>query len=74
MRSQSVAAAVGRARMAGGDAGLQRVGPERVAAQPALGALQRRQAAADQQVVPARAVLVAQQHRAALGVDAGGGA
>ena len=57
-----------RPRMAGGDRRLQRVGPERAA--ELLGALERRQPAADQQAIPARAVLIQQQHRLAVGADA----
>ena len=54
----------GRARpgVAGGDGGLQRVGARRAAQR--LGARQRGQAAADQELVPAPAVLVEQQDRA----------
>ena len=63
MRAQSVSSARARPRVAGGDRGLQRVGAERAAER--LGAVQRRQAAADQQPVPAAAVLVEQQHRLA---------
>ena len=56
------------ARVAGGDRGLQRVRARR-AAEP-LGALERGQPAADQQLVPARAVLVEQQDRLARRADA----
>ena len=63
MRAQSVCSGGARPRVAGGDRGLQRVGAE-AAAEP-LGALERGEPAADQQLVPARAVLVEQQHRLA---------
>ena len=62
MRSQSVSRRQ-RAGMAGGDGGLQRVRAVRAAER--LGAVERGQAAADEQLVPARAVLVEQQHRLA---------
>ena len=76
MRGQSVSSARAGTGMAGGDGGLQRVGPERPAALRAqgLGTLQRQQAAADQQPVPAAAVLLHQQHRSALRIDARRGA
>ena len=56
-----------RPRVAGGDRGLQRVRPERAAER--LGALERREAAADEQLVPARAVLIEQQDRLARRPD-----
>ena len=62
MRGQSVSSGVARARVAGGDRGLQRVGARRAAQR--LGALQRRQPAADEELVPPAAVLVQQQDRA----------
>jgi hypothetical protein len=54
--------------MTGGDRGLQHVRPRRLPDR--LGARQRRQAAADEQPVPARAVLVEQQHRLSGRADA----
>jgi len=57
-----------RPRVAGGDGGLQRIRPEGT---EAAGALQRREAAADQQPVPARAVLVHQQDGRAVRSRAG---
>ena len=56
--------------MEGGDPGLQRVRAEGAA--ELLGALELGQAAADEQAVPARTVLVEQQHGLARGTDAGG--
>ena len=64
MRCQSVSSARAGARVAGGDRGLERIGPR--AAAERLGARQRRQPAADQQLVPRRAVLLEQQHRLAV--------
>jgi hypothetical protein len=64
MRAQSVSAAVERARVARRDRGLQRVRPQRSAER--FGARQRGEAAADEELVPARAVLVEQQDGLAL--------
>jgi hypothetical protein len=50
----------GRPRVAGGDGRLQGIGAAQ-AAEP-LGSLQRREAATDEERVPARAILVQQQH------------
>ena len=58
------------ARMAGGDGGLQGIDVER--AGQGLRVFQRRQAAPDQQAVPAAAILFQQQHRVARRVDARG--
>ena len=52
-----------RARVAGGDRRLKRVGTERAAKR--LGALQRRQSAADEQLIPERAVLFEEDDRLA---------
>ena len=68
MRAQSVSGRGARPRVAGGDRGLQRVRPERAA--ELLGARERGEAAADEQLVPARAVLVEQQDRLARRPDA----
>ncbi len=57
-----------RARMACRDRGLQHVRATLRA--QLLGARERRKPAADQQLVPARAVLIEQQHRLALRIDA----
>ncbi len=54
--------------MAGRDRRLQRIGPERIALRP--GPRQRREAAADQELVPARAVLVEEEHGLAARIDA----
>ena len=68
MRAQSVSAARARAGVAGGDRGLQRVGAAGAAER--LGALERGEAAADEQLIPARAVLIEQQDRLARRADA----
>ena len=68
MRAQSVSRGGARARVARGDRGLQRVRAARAAQR--LGALERGQAAADQQLVPARAILIEQQDRLARRADA----
>ena len=65
MRAQSVSPGRARPGVAGGDRGLQRVGAARPAER--LGARERGEPAAHQQPVPARAVLVEQQHRLAGG-------
>ncbi len=69
MRAQSVVLGGSRARMTGGDGGLQRIGAEPVAGLLGLrlGLSERSKAAADQQLVPARAVLVEQQDRLSRG-------
>ena len=61
MRAQSVSSALARAGVAGGDRGLERVGAGRAA--ELLGARERGEAATDQELVPARAVLVEEQDR-----------
>jgi uncharacterized protein (DUF2384 family) len=55
--------------VAGGNRGLERVGPQLLSLVlgTRLGTLQRRKAAADEQLVPARSVLVEQQDRLARG-------
>ena len=63
MRAQSVSVRGARARVAGGDRRLQRVRAQRAA--QSLGALERREAAPDEQLIPARAVLIEQQDRLA---------
>ena len=68
MRAQSVVVGGARARVARGDRGLQRVRAARAAER--LGALERREPAPDQQLVPARAVLIEQQDRLAVAADA----
>ncbi|MNT53335.1 hypothetical protein D3C72_1904190 [compost metagenome] len=57
-----------RPRVAGGQFGLQRIGAARSAQR--IRARQRRQPAADQQGIPAAAVLVHQQDRPALRIGA----
>ena len=69
MRTQSVCAGVARPRVAGGDRGLERVRAE--APGEGLGAVEGREAAPDQQAVPAAAVLVEQQDRLARGAHPG---
>src|SRR5262249_46793946 len=56
-----------RPRMAGGNRGLQGVGAKRrpTGARRRLGVIQRSEAAADEQLIPARTVLLEQQHRLA---------
>ena len=68
MRAQSVSSAPCGPRVAGGDRGLQGVRARRPPER--LGALERREAAADQQLIPARAVLIEQQDRLARRADA----
>ena len=58
--------------MAGGERGLQGIGTAAAAERPA--ARERVEAAPDQQRIPARTVLLEQQHRPALRVDPGVGA
>src|SRR2546428_8790771 len=56
-----------RARVTGGDCGLERVRPEPAA--ELLGALERGQTAAHEQVIPARAVLIEEQDRLSRRAD-----
>jgi hypothetical protein len=70
MRAQSVSSAV-RARVARRDLRLQLVRPGRAAVR--VRGLQRRQAAAKQDLVPPTAVLIGQQHRFARSTDARAG-
>jgi hypothetical protein len=65
MRTQSVSSAR-RARMAGGDRGLQHVWPDGAAGR--LGTVERGESAPDQQPVPAAPVLLLDQDRFAVGV------
>jgi hypothetical protein len=58
-----------RAGVAGGDGGLEPVGAE--AAAERLGPLERRQSAADEQLIPAPPVLIQQKHGLSRGADAG---
>ena len=68
MRAQSVSSAVRARAWQAAIAACSAYGPS--APPSCLGALERRQAAADQQLVPARAVLVEQQDRLARRADA----
>ena len=67
MRAQSVCVRRARPGMTGGDGGLERVRPELATtlARAGFGARERGKAAADQKLVPPRAVLVQQQDRLA---------
>ena len=68
MRAQSVSAGGARSRVAGGDRGLQRVRAERAA--ELLGALERGETATDEELIPARAVLIEEQDRLSRRADA----
>src|SRR6266446_10630455 len=67
MRVQSVSAAGARPCVAGGDRGLERIRTEPSA--ELLGALERGETAAHEQVIPARAVLIEQEDRLARRAD-----
>ena len=69
MRAQSVSSAVRARAWQAAIAACSAYGPAR-AADACLGARERREAAADEQLIPARAVLVEQQDRLARRADA----
>ena len=68
MRSQSVSSPRARPRVAGRDRRLQRVRPSGAAER--LRACERVESAPNEHVVPARAILIEQEHRLAAGTHA----